>query len=336
VTVEIPDTLERLLAQQGNCVTHEQATERGKTRHEIATLARRQRWQRLHRGVYYAAPGPVPRLAQLWGAALRVGHGGVLSHETAAEVWGFRDEPSDPIHVSVPRTTGTLPPTEGIVLHYSSRLPKAEFRVARGYGIPPLTWPHFAVLDLASTSATAEDAVNWAIRACQRGKTTPDLIAMCMLEPGHRLLRWRSELTSALADIRLGVESPLEQRYLRDVERAHQLPEGRRQVKTRKGTTVAYHDVRYPDYGVGAELDGVAYHRGDAADRDIARDNSSVLSGIQTLRYGWLRVAYHPCDVAHEVWTLLVRHGYREDFHRCGPSCAASASPATVADLLAG
>jgi hypothetical protein len=323
VAVAIPETLEELLKQQGNCVTHEQATERGKTRHEIATLAGirkqgKEQWQRLHRGVYYAAPGPVPRLARLWGAVLRVGHGGVLSHETAAEMWGFSDEPSDPIHVSVPRTAGTLPPTEGIRLHYSSRLPKAEFGVARGYGIPPLTWAHDAVLDLASTSDTAEDAVNWAIKACQRGKTTPDLIAMCMLEPGHRLLRWRGELTSALADIHLGVQSPLEQCYLRDVERAHQLPEGRRQVKTRKGTSVQYHDVRYPDYGVGVELDELAYHRGDAA---------------ETLRYGWLRVAYHPCEVAHEVWTLLVRNGYREDFRRCGPSCTAPASPATAAEI---
>jgi hypothetical protein len=328
VAVQIPDTLEELLVQQAHCVTHEQATERGRTRHEIATLARKKQWQRLHRGVYYALPGPVPRLAWLWAAQLRVGHGGVLSHETAAEMWGFADEQSDPIHVSVPRTAGTLPPTEGIRLHYSSRLPKAEFGAARGSGIPPLTWAQFAVLDLASTSPTAPDAVNWAIRACQRGKTTPDLIAMCMLEPGQRLLRWRDELTSALADVRLGVQSPLEERYLRDVERAHRLPEGRRQVKTRKGTSAQFHDVRYLDYGAGVELDAIAYHRGDAVDRDNARDNSGVLPEVQTLRYGWLRVAYHPCEVAHEVWTLLVRNGYREDFRRCGPSCAAPTVPA--------
>lgn len=62
-----------------------------------------------------------------------------------------------------------------------------------------------AVLDLAATSASAEDAVNWAIRACQRRKTTADLIGMYMLEPGHRELRWRADLRDALTEIRAGV-----------------------------------------------------------------------------------------------------------------------------------
>jgi hypothetical protein len=39
------------------------------------------------------------------------------------------------------------------------------------------------------------------------------------------------------------------------------------------------------------------------------------------LRYGWLKVAYHPCEVAHEVWSLLVKQGYRRDFRSCGTDC---------------
>jgi hypothetical protein len=335
------DALEEVLAAQCNCVTHEQALAEGPTRHQIATHLLRGRLTRLYRGVYYAGSQPVPRMSQLWGAVLRVGHGGVLSHEAAAEVLGFADEPSVPIHVSVPRTAGSLPVTDGIQLHYSARLPLAEFKPAPGYEtpsghpIPPVTHAQDAVLDIANTCLTEQDAVNWAIRACQRGATTPDVIAMWMLRPGRRGQRWRAELTDALADIRAGVQSPLEYRYLHDVERAHALPPGERQVRTRRGTGVRYHDVRYPDYGVGVELDGVRYHRGDAIERDIARDNSSILAGVQTLRYGWLRVAYQPCEVAHEVWTLLARNGYGSDFHRCGPSCKAPSLPATAADIRA-
>ncbi len=208
-----PETLDNVLIAQGKCVTHEQAVALGTTRHEIATHVRRERWTRLHRGVFYVGGGPVPRVSQLWGAVLRVGHGGVLSHETAAEVWGFADGPSDPIHVSVPRTAGSLPASDGIRLHYSVRLPLAEFKAAAGYHtvdgyrMPPLTHAQDAVLDIANACATEQDAVNWAIRACQRGTTTPDLIAMCMLKPGHRGLRWRAELTDTLADIRAGVQS---------------------------------------------------------------------------------------------------------------------------------
>lgn len=73
----LPESLDGVLAFQANVISHAQAVKLGgKTRHEIATLARNGRWQRLHRGVYYAAAGEVPRYAHLWGAVLRVGHGG--------------------------------------------------------------------------------------------------------------------------------------------------------------------------------------------------------------------------------------------------------------------
>ena len=202
--------LNDLLAAQGNCVTHEQAVALGPTRHEIATHVRRGRLTRLYRGVFYAGAGPVPRRSQLWGAVLRVGHGAVLSHETAAEVWGFADGPSDPIHISVPRLAGSLPESDGIWLHYSVRVPPAQPRpgaertalAGHGQPMPPATWPHEAVLDIANASLTAQDAVNWAIRACQRGATTPAQIATWMLKPGHRGQRWRAELTDALAELR--------------------------------------------------------------------------------------------------------------------------------------
>jgi hypothetical protein len=325
MVVILPPTLDRLLAVQGNVVTHAQAVARGKSRHEIVTLARNGSWQSLHRGVYYALPGPVPRKALLWGALCRVGHGAVLSHETAAEVWKITDRRSEVIHVSIPRLAGSPPPAAGVRVHHSARLPRAEFRAAIPEGMPPVTWAAEAVLDLAASSAAAEEAVAWAIKACQRKTTTPEQIAMFMSEPGHRRLRWQDDLRSALAEIRAGVESPLERRYLRDVERAHALPEGQRQVKAKRGSRVRFHDVRYADCGVGVELDGVTCHPADARPRDDARDNSSTLEGVRTLRYGWIDVAYHPCEVAREVWSLLVQCGYRGDFQSCGPACTAPA-----------
>jgi hypothetical protein len=258
---------------------------------------------------------------------LRVGHGAVLSHDTAAEVWKISDKRADVIHVSVPRKTGPVPCPEGVRVHYSVRMPEAEFMAAIGYGMPPVIFAEEAVLDLVKGSSVAEDAVNWAITACQRKKTTPDLISMFMMKPWWRDLRWREDLRDALADVHAGVQSPLERRYLHDVEQAHALPKGMRQVKTRAGSTVQYHDVRYTDFGVGVELDGVAYHSGAAWTRDDARDNTSTLEGIRTLRYGWVKVAYHPCGVAHEVWSLLAKQGYRRDFQRCGPACAGAAAP---------
>jgi hypothetical protein len=322
VPVDLPKSLDSLLLLQANVVSREQALARGKSRHDVAGLLKSRRWQRLHSGVYYATAGPVPRKAELWGAVLRIGHGAVLSHETAAEVWGMTDERSALIHVSVPRATGSLVVPPRVRLHYSARLPEAEFPAALAYKIPPVTWADEAVLDLVNCARNAEDAVAWAIKACQRKTTDPDLIRMRLRKPGHARLRWRDDLLSALADIQAGVQSPLELRYLRDVEQAHELPAGKRQVKTKRGSRVQFHDVRYADYGVAIELDGMRWHSGEAGYRDDARDNSSTLDGFRTLRYGWVKVAYHPCEVAHEVWSLLVRQGYGTDFRRCGTDCA--------------
>ena len=335
VVVLLPKSLDGLLAIQANVVTTSQAHERGMSGVDIARLARTGQWQRLYRGVYYVFNSPVPRDARLWAAVLRTGHGAVLSHETAAEVWRIADERCPVINLSVPRKTGPVPTAAGVRVHYSARLPRAEFGPAVALRMPPVTTAEEAVLDLAATSASAEDAVNWAIRACQRRKTTADLIGMYMLEPGHRELRWRADLQDALTEIRSGVQSPLERRYLHKVERAHRLPEGRRQVKVKRGSSVLYHDVRYADFRVVVELDGVAYHSGDARRRDDRRDNSNTLENLFTLRYGWIQVAYHPCEVAYEVWTLLVRQGYRVALQRCGQECAAPEHPITPTAVLA-
>jgi putative AbiEi antitoxin of type IV toxin-antitoxin system len=329
--VDLPKSLDGLLPLQANVVSREQALTRGKSRHDIAGLLKSGRWRRVHPGVYYTLTGPVPRRAVLWAAVLKVGRGAVLSHETAAEVWEITDEQSSLIHLSVPRMAGSPVVPPRVRLHHSTRLPEAEFPAAIAYKMPPVTWADEAVLDLVHCAGNAEDAVAWAIKACQRGKSDPDLIRMRLLKPGRSRLQWRDDLLSALADIQAGVQSPLESRYLHDVEQAHDLPEGKRQVKTKHGSRVQFHDVRYVDYGVAIELDGVRWHSGETRYLDDARDNRSALDGFRTLRYGWLKVAYHPCEVAHEVWSLLVKQGYRRDFHACGTGCALQlGAPVTV------
>jgi very-short-patch-repair endonuclease len=304
------DTLER----QGGVLTREQALGAGFSRHIIAGRVASGRWQRLHTGVFATFSGPVPRFSLLWGAILRAGDDAVLSHQTAAEVWILTDQPSSSIHVSVPRQTGSLD-ISGVVLHYSARLPGAR-HPAR---LPPQMTLEETVLDLADLARTAEDAVAWAIRACQRRLTTPGRITDA-LEARNRA-RWRRDLTDAITEVSAGVHSPLELRYLRDVERRHRLPRGDRQAMTIRGGARQYADVLYTEYGVVVELDGVLAHPAESRRRDARRDNANTLDGFQTLRYGWMPVAYHPCAVAREVADLLRARGWHGTSHPCGKSC---------------
>jgi hypothetical protein len=118
-------------------------------------------------------------------------------------------------------------------------------------------------------------------------------------------VRWRAELTDALADVAAGCHSMLELRYLRSVERAHGFPRGLRQ--RRRGDW--YDDVDDVEYGVTAELDGRAARPADQAFRDHRRDNAAVLAGSRVLRYGYADVAHRPCVVAREVAAVLQAAG---------------------------
>jgi very-short-patch-repair endonuclease len=318
-----------VLDRQHGVLTREQAMTAGLSRRLIASRIESGRWQRLHRGVFATFSGPVPREAQLWGAVLRAGEYAVISHHTAAELWRLTDAAPGPIHLTVPRkaASAVIP---GLALHFSARVAEAR-HPAR---LPPQTKLEETVLDLAELERTAEDAVAWPIRACQRRLTTPDRIIAALEERSR--VRWRRDVTDAIPDIRAGVHSPLELRYARDVERRHGLPRGERQVRVVRGVTRQYIDVLYPDHGVVVELDGILAHSADGTGRDRRRDNANTLHGYQTLRYGWVPVAYHACATALEVFSLLQRNALTGPFRSCGLTCvtmtpAAARQPKSLA-----
>jgi len=196
VATELPARLEDLVPLQRGVVARQQALADGMTRHAVTARLESRRWQRLHDGVYYTFTGPVPREAQLWAAVLRVGHGAVLSHDTAAETWGITDSPAPLIHVSVPRQAGTLTVPE-VRLHYSARLPDARCPSAP----LPVTRPEDTVLDLVNSAATGVDAATWVVAACQRGVTTPGALREYLGKPGRARMRWRGVLLGTLQQL---------------------------------------------------------------------------------------------------------------------------------------
>ena len=138
---------------------------------------------------------------------------------------------------------------------------------------------------------------------------------------GRARLRWRAELAQALEEAGDGVQSLLESRYLRRVERPHGLPHPRRQARSRVSGRTRYLDDLYQEYGVAVELDGQAAHPAEARWRDIRRDNASASAGIVTLRYGWADITDDPCRVAAEVAAALKVRGWPGQPRTCGPRC---------------
>jgi hypothetical protein len=200
-------------------------------------------------------------------------------------------------------------------VHHSHRIDAARHPVR----IPPQTRVEETVIDLTQVAASLEEAAGWITRACGRRFTRPERVAATLAV--RKKARWRAELLGVLADVGAGAHSPLELRFLRDVERAHSLPPAVRQYAVRLNGATRYEDVRYAAFGVVVELDGRAAHTDDARWRDMRRDNASVADGRRVLRYGWGDVTGNPCAVAAQVATVLQAAGWRGQPRPCRPDC---------------
>jgi hypothetical protein len=315
VTTEFPSTLRELARIQNGVFSRRQAIRAGLTVDLIRSRVRRQVWRPLFPGVYTILTGQPGRSARLWAAVLYSGSGALLSHETAAELQGLADAPSDPIHITVPGQRKVIP-AEGIIIHRSDR----ALAAALGRTYPPRTKIEETVLDLTQTAATFDDVCGWVTRAFARDLTDEARLTAAIAV--RTKLRWRADLQELITAAAGGDHSVLEYRYDRDVERAHGLPVAGRQVPfTGPGGRRGRRDRVYTEYGVVVELDGRQAHPEENQWRDKARDNAAAVDGQQTLRYDWTRVTRHPCETAAQVAKVLSKHGWDGQPRPCSPGC---------------
>jgi very-short-patch-repair endonuclease len=286
------------LALQDGVISRSQAVSLGLSPQVIDGQLKSGRWQRLHRGVYAGFTGRVPRRAALWAAVLRAGPDAVLSHQSAAELYGMT-KPGGVIHVTV-AADHRIASLAGIIVHRSNRLAAARHPAL----LPARTRIEDTALDLTQAAAKLDDAIAWVCRAVGQRLTTAERLQAAM--QARPKVRWRASLRAALDDAESGVQSVLEYRYVRDVERAHGLPPARRQAKITAGGQTRYLDNLYEAAAVVVELDGLAVHPAEARWRDIHRDNAHAGSGLITLRYSWPDITQRPCVVAKQVCAVLL------------------------------
>ena len=239
----------------------------------------------------------------------------MLSHQTAAELFGLTDGTSTLIHLTVPgeRRVTQIP---GCVIHVATGSARARHPSLA----PPRTRIEESVLDLTQCAVTFEAACGWATPAAVRRRLTAPARLREAMNSRHRV-RWRRQLLEALSSEWDGIHSGLEFRYVRDVEPRHGLPRSSRQVRVARGTRVGYRDALDQSCGVAVELDGRVAHPGDLRWRDIRRDNAALTDGVVTLRYGWTDVTERPCVVARQVADVLQRRGWTGEIRPCSADC---------------
>jgi hypothetical protein len=230
-----------------------------------------------------------PRLTneRRWMAAvLACGEYAMLSHRSAAALWGFGEETPGVIDISIGRHSSLRRP--GIRFHDRAGLWNRDFATRLGI---PLTSPVKTFLDLTSVAGpkTVERAINEAdkldvIDADSLRRALDDRSG----EPGVRPLREiLDEHTFRLSDDEL-------ERLFRPLAAAAGLPVPLTKVMINKFEV----DFFWPDLGLVVETDGWRYHRTPSAQtRDALRFQRHVASGLTPLRFSHYQVKHEPRHV---------------------------------------
>lgn len=279
----------------------------------IAGRVKEGEWQRLHSGVYLLSPSNPSWEQRLRGAWKWARGRAVFSHQTAAYLHGLRADLPQVIEMSAPSSSGIRTATGCAV--YRRRVDVTSV------GEPARTTLEETVVDLIASAGSESEVLEILMKAVQKQM---DLERFLTRLNTRRKVRHRTFVVRLTGIAAEGVESHLELAYRRKVERAHGLPDFRRQKWERVRGRWIRSDCWNEEYRVRIELDGELAHPGRATDADLMRDNDVQLALDEiTLRYRWRQVWLTPCVVAGQVARALQLRGWHGQLKPCSPTCDA-------------
>ncbi len=297
----IEERIGGVTARQHGVVTYRQLVEAGLSPSAIDRRVRSGRLGVLHRGVYLALPFPLPRTRAM-AAVLASGPGAVLSHLSAAALWGLRPSPgkedAEPSDVLVPGSGRRRP---GIRVHRVARLPARERTVLDGV---PITTPARTLVDVAALLGARELEAAVA-RAERDGLVTREELA-ALVDRGRR--RAGSVALRAVLDAQGGpalTRSAAEERLLALVRQAG-LPAPEANVSIGRYEV----DFLWRPAGLAVEVDGFRYHASRAAfEGDRRKDAQLLAAGIAVLRLSWRQITAEPLATVARLAQALARAG---------------------------
>jgi very-short-patch-repair endonuclease len=283
-----------LAGAQHGVVSRAQLAELGLGRGAIANRVARGLLHPVHRGVYAVGHLRLARGGRWMAAVLAAGPGAVLSHRSAAELWGIRNGARSPIEVIAvgPRRR------PGIHAH-RVRLEPDEITVEDGI---PVTNPARTLFDLASvvTPQQLAHALNEAeIRRLTSPLPLDALIARHPRRKGSAALRRALEKQRRTGET--VIRSDFEAAFLDFTER-HGLP--RPHMNEPLGPYQP--DAFWAAQRLIVELDSYDIHTTRRAfERDRARDRALTTAGYRVIRITWRQLTHEPEQLASELHTLL-------------------------------
>ena len=278
-------------------MTRAQLRAAGVSRHAISHAAKVGALHRVHRGVYIVGHLALAPFAKEAAALLACGDRAVISHRSAAHIWGLVDAPPQLVDVTV--VGRRCRPKEGVRIHTLSRIDDRDVRHEEGLW---LTAPAHTLIDLAPDSSLDElerlisetrikgllpnGELERALERAGRRRGTARIRAYLSAEEDEEYTRSKGE------------------RRMRQLLRAAGLPLPR--VNTR---AAGYEiDFLWEEERVIVEVDGFRFHgHRRAFERDRRKDMALTAAGYLVIRLTWNQLKNEPFTVIAHIARALDR-----------------------------
>lgn len=282
----------RIAGGQDNVITREQLLEAGLGRGAIAHRRRAGWMQRLHQSVYLLGAAPPTPMARARAAVLAYGDDAVVSHRSAAELFGLLPERGEDVDVTVVgRNVGSR---RGIRVHRVAYVESQDVVVMRGVKV---TSTARTICDLVATESPRDYEAAFQEALFRRRDIDRRMEEVLARDPARR---GAPAVRALLRDPRL-TRSERERLLLKLIDSA-QLP--------RPATNVRVHgyllDAYWPAQGLVVEFDGWGAHGHRLAfERDRKRDQVLVAAGLRVLRVTDRQLRDEPVAVAVRIAQAL-------------------------------
>ncbi len=282
-----------LAKRQHGVISIWQLAELGFSKDAISRETSKARLHQIHHGVYAVGHTALPRQGHCIAAVLSCGDGALLSHRSAAWLWGLTRQWRPMVEITAASPRETRP---DIRVHSASALaPEDE---SESEGVPTTAVPR-TLLDYA---AVEPRFLGGAIEGAERLGLL-DLIAIDALLKRSRGFRGVGRLRDALEIYRdpAFTRSRLERRFLALVRRA-----GLPRPSMNQFVEGYELDAYWPAERFAVELDTYDYHGGHLAfEKDRLRQEDLKLAGIEMIRVTGVRLDREPAALVTRLSRLL-------------------------------
>jgi predicted transcriptional regulator of viral defense system len=300
---EVDGEVGRLAVAQNGVVTREQLDGLGLNDQAIAKRVERGRLHRIHGRVYSLTPRVMTERGRFMAAVLACGPGAVLSHRSAAYLWGLVDSWDEPIDVTAPNRRGRSP--KGVAAHRDGSLQPIDKATLHGV---PCTSLARTLLDFAAVRP------EWEVR-----KAVAEAEVLGVLDRLElRGLLKRSRRRRGVARLRLILDTihPQTKRTRSELERLflemcakRDVPEPEVNVWLDAPNGKRYQaDFLWRESRLIVEADSRRFHDTDSSFvSDRKRQQQLELAGWRVSRCTWEEVEREPRRLALTIQGLLAR-----------------------------